>query len=402
MKKLSKLSFDLILNILATMIPIVLLQLVIYPCIATQIGQNVFGYMITVFSIITLVSSSMGNVLNNIRLLNNNLYNEEFASGDFNKILLGLSAINICVLSISLVFYNEQLTIIGFILITLTGALTLINAYLEVEFRMYLNYKKILFNKVFLGIGYLIGWKLFSITKSWEIIFFMGQFLSTVFLIKYTNLLREPFRTTKLLSMTVKDFVFLLTASLVMNMMNYADRLILYPLMGGKTVAIYYAATIIGKIIAIAITPINSVILSYLARISKLTRNMFRKAVLLGVGVAIVGYALCLLISRDVIAFLYPQWEDVAMHYVPLTTATAMISLLCGFFSPFSLKICSRVWQIAVNGIGCIVYFATALGLLEIYGLTGFCIGTIAGYSVRLLLMVIICIIQGSYKLGEN
>ena len=185
-------------------------------------------------------------------------------------------------------------------------------------------------------------------------------------------------------------------------MMNYADRLILYPLMGGKTVAIYYAATIIGKIIAIAITPINSVILSYLARINKLSRNMFLKAILLGFGVAIVGYILCLLISHDVIAFLYPQWGDAAMYYVPLTTVTAMISLLCGFFNPFSLKLCSRVWQLVINGIGCIVYFTTSLGLLELCGLTGFCIGTIVGYSVRLLLMIIICIVQGSYKLGKN
>lgn len=90
-----KIVLDMILNIVATAIPTIVLQLLILPALAWDMPDEKYGLLVTILAFLNVVPSTMGNVLNNIRLLYNNKYIEKKYEGDFNIILLLLMGINI-------------------------------------------------------------------------------------------------------------------------------------------------------------------------------------------------------------------------------------------------------------------------------------------------------------------
>ena len=115
--------------------------------------------------------------------------------------------------------------------------------------------------------------------------------------------------------------------------------------------------------------------LSYLVTIKKLKKNVFRLSLLGGSIVCMMGYFICVAISRPVLEILFPQWVDEAMRYVPMTTLGVSIYALCIVLTPFVLKCCSIYWQIIINGAGLIVFVSLSYFLSKVYGLMGFCIG---------------------------
>ena len=155
MKK--KIVFDSILNIVSTAVPIAIIQLLIYPYIAKKLGNAEYGLIITLVSLFNLFSHPFGNVLNNIRLLQNNEYKQENIEGDFNILLVFGLMINSIIMVIGIIYYEGRLFYQSVLLIVLISGFNLIREYLIVAFRINLNYKFILLNNIFLIIGYLIG-----------------------------------------------------------------------------------------------------------------------------------------------------------------------------------------------------------------------------------------------------
>ena len=172
--------------------------------------------------------------------------------------------------------------------------------------------------------------------------------------------------------------------------MSYADKLVLYPLMGGHVVSIYYTATILGKIVSMVSGPITSVILSYISKWNRDKKSIFSKVLILGGGLAIIGYVITMLISRPVIELLFPQWLDEVMIYIPITTFAIVIQTLNSFLNPFILKFYDIKWQIVINIISVSVYFLGSLILWHFYGMIGFCVGTIVGHAAKTLIMVLL------------
>ena len=136
--------------------------------------------------------------------------------------------------------------------------------------------------------------------------------------------------------------------------------------------------------------PINSVILSYISRWDKSKAIVFFKILRVAFIIATIAYFVVLLLSRPVIGLLFPQWLDEVMEIIPLTTFTIMISIISSVLHPFILKYCKMQWQIRINVIGSIAYFGSALFLWHFMGLKGFCIGTIIGVLVKLIIMIVV------------
>ena len=82
-----KIVLDMFLNIIAATVPVAVLQLVVYPVTAKNIGGNEYGLMLTIYSVWIMISNSLGNVLNNIRLLYDKDYKDD--KGDFNILFCG-------------------------------------------------------------------------------------------------------------------------------------------------------------------------------------------------------------------------------------------------------------------------------------------------------------------------
>lgn len=390
MLKNKQIVLDMILNIIAAAIPVGMLQLIVYPLTAQSIGGEEYGLMLTIYSVWIMISNSLGNVLNNVRLLRNGEYEEIGINGDFNVLMMRWEIINVVVIGICIIFYCKGFIFIHIILGIIVSLLILLKAYLEVGFRLKLNYKAIVINNILQSLGLLIGAYITANTGVWEAIFICGYLMSCTYCIIRTRLLKEPFCKTELFKRVNKDSNKLIIASVISNMMTYADKLVLYPLMGGTAVSIYYTATILGKIVGMLTGPINSVILSYISRWKSNNKSLITKMLIVGIGICIIGYGLTLYLSRPVLGFLFPQWIDEVMQYIPITTANVLLLVLTSMLSPFILKFCDMTWQIVINGTSVVVYFACAFILWNFFGLTGFCFGVMAGNFIKLICMLVV------------
>jgi O-antigen/teichoic acid export membrane protein len=167
--------------------------------------------------------------------------------------------------------------------------------------------------------------------------------------------------------------------------MTYADKLLIYPVLGGYMVSVYFASTLFGKIVALSIAPINSVALTYLSRLNKERRHSFSCVMGLGAGICMIGYAVCIFISEPVLAFFYPSVVDEAMKLIYITTANMALQTLIAIADPFILKFYDMKWQLLLNGGTTVIYVLLSLILLNQFGLVGFCFGTMATSASKLI-----------------
>ncbi|RLJ90666.1 lipopolysaccharide biosynthesis protein [Planococcus citreus] len=367
-----KFLIDSLLNIFSTTLPLLVLQLVSLPIVANQTGSDKFGVVITVISVITVIGHPLGNVLNNIRLLKNDFYLQKGLVGDFNYLLIGSSIFSALLVILISIFYINDLNIFNIILLVLIVVLSVLKEYLLVSYRITLNFKGILLNNLLLSIGYGLGTIFFFSLNYWEIIYLCGLLASIVYIILTTSLLSEPIKKTKQFKYTLIEFTILYGAGLLKNFLNYADKIILLPILGPKNVSIYYAASIVGKIVSLAFGPINNVILSYLVKIEEINHKVFIKALSVILTIGIAGYFLTIYISPFFLNFFYPLWAEESLNLIYITSATAIVAIFSSVFQPFNLRYNKMKWQIYMSISNLIFFLLLTYLLTTKYGLIGF------------------------------
>lgn len=375
MKK--KFIVDALLNIISTALPLLVLQIFAMPLIAKQEGPENYGLIVVIISILTLISFPLGNVLNNIRLLKNEKYSKVGINADFNPLLIGSSFFSIIIFTaISLVFFEYQKTwnIILQVLIVLG---LLLKDYWIVTYRIKLNFKGILFNNVFLSIGYLIGTGLYYIIGYWEVIYLLGLIMSLIYIMATSSIWKDPVKISKEFKNTFLDFLILYFSGIIKNLLTYADKILLLPLLGPGNVAIYYASSIVGKMLSMVFGPINSVILSYLTKIDRITNKVFLKGFLLTLIVTVIGYIFTVIASPFILFALYPDWAEESLKLIYVTTAATYITILSSLFHPFNLRYNKLKWQIYMSGSNIVLYIIVAIILTEQYGLMGFAVSVL-------------------------
>ena len=385
-----KIIFDSILNIFASALPILILQIIVLPVLGLHLGEKEYGVAITLISYSMLFSLPFGNVLNNIRLLMDREYKEQALEGDFN-ILLWLSVIiNSFIMVLGAIFY--QVSIIGILLFVIFSSFNILREYLLVSFRIQLNYKGILINNIILGIGYLIGLMIFIKIGYWQFVYVIGVILSLIYITTNSNLLCEKFKKTKLFKVVTYKVVILFLSTFMKTVLNYADKILLYPLIGPSAVSIYYSATLMGKIVSMAVTPISGVMLSYLAKLKKMKLKDFFVIISVIATIGFLAYFIIIIISEPILNLLYPKWAKESLQLIPITTATAILGVICSIIHPIILRFNHINWQLVINIINLIVYIFCAFVFFNLYGLIGFCFGLLLASIIKLLTMIIVFI----------
>ncbi|MEA1853615.1 hypothetical protein U9M49_10960 [Cytobacillus sp. OWB-43] len=385
-----KLIYDSILNIIATSLPLIILQLIILPITGNIIGDANYGLMVTLVSLSTLLSHPLGNVLNNVRLLVNEDYQKNRHIGDFNILLVNSIIINSILVIVGTIYYEGQTSFINIVLIWGISCLNLVREYLIVSFRLSLNYKGILVNNIILGIGYLVGMLLFYIYEYWQFIYIVGALFSLLYIIMRSNLLKEGFTTTILFKNTSYKAVILFLSTFMNTVLSYADKLILFPLLGPAAVSVYYTATVLSKLITRVITPVTSVMLSYLVKMQEFKIKHFSLLIGLMTGIGLVGYYIIVVISEPMLYFLYPQWASESMQLIYITAATTVVGLISSVINPIILRFKNITWQLGISGVNLIITIISVFIFYYLYGLLGFCIGMLISSILKLIMMIFI------------
>lgn len=383
-----KILYDIFLSIISSFIPVLALQFIILPLLASKLDNETYGKLITITALMNMVAGTLGNVLNNSRLILNKKYETLNLKGDFQYLLLLFISINIIIIIFGLLYYDSPFNWTGFSLILFSSVLLLIKGYAVVEFRLDLNYTKILFESLFLIGGYFVGYVFFLLFDHWQLIYFFGGLSSFIFIYRNTRILFEPYKKTSIFSFTSIQTYSLLFSGILLSLGTYIDKLLLYPLFGGEIVAIYYTASLLGKTIALVIHPITGVFLSYLAPLQKFSNNKFILILGISTTIGIFSYIFVIIFSKPVLSILYPKYVTQALEFIPVVTLSLIILVISNIINAVLLKFHDLKWQIIINLIYIAIYVFMSLLLMKPYGLMGFCVGILISSIIKLLFMV--------------
>lgn len=381
---------DVVLNFVATGLPLTLLQLVALPLISKRIGAEQYGLSLTMVALMNTVPGMLGNTLNNIRLLKNEQYHKAGFDGDFNPLLV-ISSVFAFVVTVGFALWYERAFTLSVVLTAVLSIVWLLREYYIVAFRIKLNYRRIVLCNAIQTIGYGIGLLIFMyVLPIWQLVYLIGYILSLIYIIGCSTLAKESYKRTPFYKSTLQDSAMLATGGLLTRITSYAEKLIMFPMLGGAAVSIYYAASIFGKLISISVTPITSVVLSYLAKLNAKPGKMFNAMLLMLIGIGIVGYLIIVVISGPVLRLLYPEYVDQALALIPLTALIAVISIIIAVIHPFILRYQKMIWQIFMNGIVALVFIPLTMILAQSNGIRGFCIALVITNLIKLSIMLVV------------
>ena len=380
---------DAVLNIVSTIIPLAILQLGVLPAMSGSMGTRNYAMLVTMLSVLNLFPGVLGNALNNIRLIFSQRYKTLGLVGDYQVLATILVSIGgLSTVAIALTYGLND--IIDLILLFAVGAGWAAREYYSVTFRIDLDYRSVLINNIFQSLGYIIGFLLFKVLGYWQFVYLCGQILSLGHILRHSTLYREPFSRTELFKTVSIDWVELICSGFLTRSLNYADRLLLYPILGDIAVTTYYVSSLAGKVLSTAVSPINSVVLSYLARRDERPVRAFQWS-LAACFVACVGlYFLIQLLAGPVLNLLYPQYAEAAIRYVGIVSASSLIYVLISVITPFILRYYPRKWQIIINSIALVLYALLGFSLSRSFGLMGFCVATLIANCAKLVALLAI------------
>lgn len=381
---------DSFLNIIITFVPLIVLQFIIYPILAENMTQTEYGTMITGYSLIYLVGGTLGTELNKVRLVNDSKYCSLGIKGDFNWLLAFNLFLGVISCSIAGILTIGTGDLVGILLLNFTTIFIILNSYMEVAFRLSLEYKKLVALQMFNVIGYVIGLGLYFVLKQWTFIFICGLIIGNIYILKNTTLLHEPIKRTHIFKETLWDDIHLVGAGFLNRVLLYGDKILLLPLGGSEMVSIYYIASLIGKTILMSIEPINTVMLSYLVKIKDVSLKNFKYILLLLLAICSVGYFVCMVLSKPILRLLYPMWVDHTENLIWIVTLAMCLSAMGNVVNSFILKSCSMKWQTTINLIVVITFVILAVILIRLEGLFGYCVAVAVAYFVRLVLAIFI------------
>ena len=391
--KRKRVAEDMLINLIGTGLPLIALQLIVYPIVARTIDAEAYGRMQSLVSFIFLISGTIGGALSTTRLIHQYDYDENHRVGDFS--VLNLVSLGVVALLTPIVIsvYLGAVDVYELILITIVSCLNYAEMYFEVGLRLQLNYRKIFINKLIGAVGYLLGYLIFRCTLDWHYIFICAYLFQLCYCIFNTDLIREPLVRSSVFPDTIHSYGNITLASAFNKSLTYFDKLLLYPLLGGEAVSVYYAANIFGKLVLQVLEPITNVILSYLSKEKKVSRSIWSLTITIGTAFCLLMYVFCLLVSRFVLTILYPQWVDAAMRLIPISTLSLCISSFVNIIHPLALKSIKTNRQIVISGGGLAVYIILALSLYRPYGLMGCCFALLLSYTVKLALILLYCFV---------
>lgn len=371
-------------------LPLAVLQFVIQPIVANKLGAELNGQFLTLMSANYFLIGITAAVLNTVRMLQDKTYEEHGYVGDFNIFFLVYAIAMAIAMPIIFIFYTGRLDVLDILLYVLIGLLYLYHDYIFAQYRLALKYQKILVNNVCIVVGYFVGLPLFFLWGRWQIIIIVAYLFSSVYDFFNTSFLREPIRRTPLFKETRKKILFYTGSNVMSSFMTYCDKLLLYPLLGGVLVSVYTTASMVGKLLMLLSSPLNSVMLSYLVNMDSLRFKLKPKWILAFAGGCAGLYLGCLLVGYPMIHLLYPGWAAESQKFLAITVLGSLLGLIALLLNTVAIRFLHASFQIKLEAINLVVYLVCCLTLLHFFALWGFCIGVAVASLIRISILIFV------------
>lgn len=381
---------NVILSFFSYAFPTVVLQFFIQPLIAFKLGSELNGKYLTIMSLNYFMIGITATVLNTVRLLENKQYEKEKLQGDFNIIYIIYMIILSIVIPIGYILYSGEIDVLNIILTTIISFLYLYHDYIFAQYRIRLQYNKILINNCLLVIGFLIGSIIFIKMSYWQFIYIIPYLLGGVYDYINTDFIKEPVRKTKFFKNTAKKVIVLTSSNALSSATTYFDKLVIYPFLGGTSVSVYNSAAIIGKILILISSPLNSVLLSYLIKFDSINLKLKKKMtwIIFCIVIIFIIYIAFVQFGYIVTDLLYPKWAEKSKIYIPITVLAGILKFFSSLLNTVIIRFYNLINQIYIQSVNLIIYLLVSFIGLKIAGLMGFCIGYLISNIIQLAMEI--------------
>ena len=383
--------FNMIINVGGLGISLLVLHFFVFPQVAKKMDSDEYGLMQSLSALMYVVSGTLGSALSTTRLIKEYEYKEKGITADFSYLAAISAGIVLLIQPIVTFLYVKDIGICDNILVTLIGVANFFSAYFIVGFQIKLDYFAILIDRIIACLGYIVGYFCFCIFGKWQFIYIASFLFESIYCLIRTGMYKEPFSKSEMFKTTRKSFIDLNISNLFARFLTYFDKLLLYPLLGGTAVSIYFTANVFGKLVIMTTEPITNVILAYLSKRKNVSKATWKQVVIISGTCCLLMYIVCILISRPILMLLYPQWTEQAIKLVPITTLSLALSSFISILTPLTLKTVNTNRQIIINGAGVLCYIVGALTLYGKYRIMGCCMALLFSYLVKIFLIFALC-----------
>lgn len=404
MKKLKTLLTDFIYGCIGLVIMNAVMSLLVNPYLGKKLGAAGQGKILFYTSLASLLAGSFGSALNYGRMKIDSAEHRT-ENGEFNRYLLWTLGITAVVTMIA-VFVKGDTAGTSYIGLLAVIFITIVRYYADVEFRLSLNYRHFSLYYILIAAGYGLGLLLYPLTGSWVLILLLGEAAGIVYVIFGGHIFRKPFfRKTEDYTAHLKTVSTLTGSYLLAECAAAADR-ILIPLLavnGDAQAAIFYYASLVGKMMSLLSTPLNGVLAGHLAKSEEeMTRKRFLRILALMTGVFVLVTAVSVVGSHIFVRLFYRDCYETAKPLFLLANAGQVIFFICNTLMVIVLRYTDEKYQIIVSVIYAVLFFALAVPLTVLKGMYGMGYAILIANIAKFLLFGIVGMIGLKGKNDEK
>ena len=387
--KKRKIAGDLVYTIGATVVMNAVLNLIVYPLINYRFGKDVSGSILNFIGVIYIIPQAVGASINNTRLVMRKT--SETTNGDYTRLLSFF-----CVISAILCGwfgFAKTEDIVFSIFYGLFSIIYALRMYAQVEFRLKLLFSRYFWYNIIISAGYIVGLGLYFITGQWLLIFVVGELLALVYSFFIGDIFKRQASTGHSRQIN-KNVLLILLSTLIRDGVTQFDKVMVEQIISPGAVTEYHAVSLIAKTMQMLVTPINTLILSYLTvKDTKISRKAFNKFVLYGLGFGAFFYGVCLVGTPVFVKLFYGNLYDDVMQYNLLVN----LALILGFVSNIFMGIMlsqgrTRMYTVIQTTWG-VSYIGLSYWLATGYGLWGIIFSTLITNIAKMVVVLV-----ASYK----
>ena len=408
----NKMIQDGILSIGAKCIFYFVVNFVIYSLMNKRMGATAYGEFVVLLGYVQVFAFGCGEALNHIRVLHQE--DDKKHAADYRLIAILECVVGFIILATSLL--SGKLGFPERFLYAAIGVVMMLRLYTESVFRIQINYKRILLSSVICAAGYLAGFGFYVLGASWCIIFLCGEGAAVVYAAvagkafcadrrqdskkkwPFANL-SDEFKTT------FKNIATLTFSYLISYLLIYSDRFILEAFIDSDLAGYYFNATYYGKLVAVVVPPITSVLLSNISKGTiELNSKMTSKITLFSIGAAVLFFVAGIPCARIMMWILFKESYDMVLPFIDVANLALIVYYSCSIVNMLAIRLCPYSLQVRVEVVYSICYIIAGVLGTYLFGAVGFAVGTLLVNILRFVMLwlpVTLTVKRNSLK-GEN
>lgn len=382
---------DSMLSIIALVLMNLVLQFIVYPFWNKTYGNDIYGAIVYVMSFVNIFGVAVGSAVNYARMVESG--KRKTNGSDYLTVVVVLGLAGIIVTFCAAFFGKAHMNAGTALLSGILCFLTVLRFYGDVEFRLNINYKGYFIYYLLVSLGYVAGLFIMKATGIWAMALIPGEILGLIYVRIKGNVLSDRlFGKSEFVKDNLNTIFLLIATNLISNLIFNGDRLLLMNLVGAGAVTTYYIASLVGKTMTLVTTPLNSVIIGYLARYKgSFSKSLVKMLFVITLGAIVVFSLLSVPGSYLIVYFLYRNELDLVKGYFLIAGAAQVIYFVSNVVTTVLLRLAKADYQLKINIAYGIIFILLCIPAAIMYGIEGFCISILIVNISRYLISIYLC-----------